>query len=74
MNRIEIHYAYPTSQVADDFKSKTGGFYVTAGINLVISPLFKTIHGAEGFCRNNCLTWVPHRFETIAGTKTAQSL
>ena len=43
------------------------GFYVTIGgfggaDALVISgrKAFRTLTGAEGFCRNNCLTWEPH--------------
>jgi hypothetical protein len=60
-NRVEIHYAYPTSEMATKLRAERGGFYVTVGC-LVVSPLFLTIHGAEGFCRNNCLTWEPHPF------------
>jgi hypothetical protein len=60
MNRVEIHYCYPTSDMAAKLgDSARGGFYVTVGV-LPISPLFQTLNGAEGFCRNNCLTGARH--------------
>ena len=62
MNRVEIRYCYPTSQIAVNLgNAEKGGFYVVVGV-LHVSPLFRTIDGAEGFCRNNCLTWEPHKF------------
>lgn len=60
MNRVEIHYCYPTSPMATMLGQP--GFYVTVGVDtLVISPVFKSIDGAEGWCRNHCLTWEPHK-------------
>ena len=63
MNRVTIHYCYPTSDWAERLgKPDDGGFFVTVGCDLPISPLFETISGAEGFCRDKQLTWEPHRF------------
>jgi hypothetical protein len=63
MNKVEIHYCYPTSPMSERLKSP--GYYVTVGHDeLVISPVFRTVAGAEGFCRNNCLTWGPHKLSS----------
>lgn len=60
-NAVEIHYCYPTSDMAKQLgKPNDGGYYVVVGV-LPISPLFKHVGSAEGFCRNNGLTWKPHR-------------
>lgn len=70
MNKVEIHYCYPTSPMAEQLGR--AGYYVTVGVDsLVISgPLaFLTIDGAEGFCRNKCLTWEPHKL----GGRAAQT-
>lgn len=58
MNVVRIHYCYPTSDMAAELGRP--GFYVTVGAGVVISPVFRTIDGAEGFCRNKCLRWEPH--------------
>jgi hypothetical protein len=60
MVKVEMHYCYPTSDMARRLgNAQQGGFYVQVGV-LPISPLFKTLEGAEGFCRNKGLP-VPAR-------------
>jgi hypothetical protein len=62
-NVVRIHYCYPSSDMARQLGR--AGYYVTVGVDsLVISgPLaFLSLAGAEGFCRNKCLTWEPHGF------------
>lgn len=62
MNRVQIRYAYPTSPMSVELGVKDkGGFYVEIGIGIYSAP-FKTLAGAEGYCRNHSIAWEPHGF------------
>lgn len=62
VNLVRINYAYPTSAMAEELgRLKEGCYYVEIGLG-VYSPPFRFLSSAEGWCRNHCLTWEPHRF------------
>jgi hypothetical protein len=61
-NRVEIHYAYPSSPAARELgDAAAGGYFVQVG-SLPVSPLLKTVLAAERFCEKHRLNPVPHRF------------
>ncbi len=66
MNKVYVHYCYPTSDMAERLgKPAEGGFYVQLGGHngtVLTDRLYKSVEGAEGFCRNNGLTWERHGY------------